>query len=102
MVSRPPRSTLFPYTPLFRSLFVGDSLVPRDFAYYNSDGERANPGALSWSIGPTPWITPVGKGVATVIDRKSTRLNSTHPSISYAVFCVKKKNGLSLRHVAYL
>jgi len=63
-------------SPILDSLFVGDSLVPRDFAYYNSDGERANPGALSWSIGPTSVATinattgvihGVGKGVATVI-----------------------------------
>ena len=62
-------------SPILDSLFVGDSLVPRDFAYYNGDGERANPGPLSWSIGPTSVATinpttgviqGVGKGVATI------------------------------------
>jgi hypothetical protein len=62
-------------SPILDSLFVGDSLVARDFAYYNGDGERANPGPLTWSIGPssvatidaaTGVIHGVGKGVATV------------------------------------
>ncbi len=74
-VSSPIPPTLI-LSPILDSLFVGDSLVPRDFAYYNSDGERANPGPLSWSIGPTSVATinattgvihGVGKGVATVI-----------------------------------
>ena len=73
-VSNPVPPTLV-LTPILDSLFVGDSLVPRDFAYYNSDGERANPGPLSWSIGPntvatidatTGVIHGVGKGVATI------------------------------------
>ena len=73
-VSNPVPPTLV-LSPVLDSLFVGDSLVPRDFAYYNSDGERANPGPLSWSIGPntvatidatTGVIHGVGKGVATI------------------------------------
>src|SRR5438876_8317729 len=66
MIRRPPRSTLFPYTTLFRSHHRG-SAVPR--------------GAPGTSRHPS-----------TGRDRKSTRLNSSHPSISYAVFCLKKKN----------
>ena len=74
-VSSPIPPTLI-LSPILDSLFVGDSLAPRDFAYYNGDGERANPGPLTWSIGPTSVATinattgvihGVGKGVATVI-----------------------------------
>src|SRR5438067_9443879 len=71
MLRRPPRSTLFPYTTLFRSSRT--SVLPR---YLES--------ALASSVLPTP------AGPSTR-DRKSTRLNSSHVSISYAVFCLKKK-----------
>ena len=73
-VSSPIPPTLI-LSPILDSLFVGDSLPARDFAYYNSDGARANPGPLTWSIGPssvatinaaTGVIHGVGKGVATV------------------------------------
>jgi hypothetical protein len=73
-VSSPIPPTLI-LSPILDSLFVGDSLVPRDFVYYNGDGQRANPGPLTWSIGPTSVATinattgvihGVGKGVATV------------------------------------
>src|SRR5579863_10646883 len=64
MIRRPPRSTLFPYTTLFRS----------------------PPGRQ------LPWGFPLPDGCRPRRDRKSTRLNSSHPSISYAVFCLKKKN----------
>src|SRR6266542_5830396 len=63
MIRRPPRSTLFPYTTLFRSTMYG-----------------RNPGR---------WAARLGG--ANMVDRKSTRLNSSHGSISYAVFCLKKK-----------
>src|SRR2546430_13089263 len=75
MIRRPPRSTLFPYTTLFRSLGFGIS--PR--------GPSTLPSGPSW---------PITSGVAT--DRKSTRLNSSHSQISYAVFCLKKQNPLHL------
>src|SRR2546422_1107376 len=68
MIRRPPRSTLFPYTTLFRS---NDGL-----------GEAERP-LTPVIIGPT--------GVGKTADRKSTRLNSSHGYISYAVFCLKKK-----------
>src|SRR2546429_4345346 len=76
MIRRPPRSTLFPYTTLFRSLVGaggGDRLESRP-------GGR-EPGALNG----------VGIEVRPIEDRKSTRLNSSHGYISYAVFCLKKK-----------
>src|SRR5258708_29378682 len=76
MIRRPPRSTLFPYTTLFRSLpmFPENPLAPR------AQGVRATDIA-SHTLG-----APVD-----IRDRKSTRLNSSHQIISYAVFCLKKK-----------
>src|SRR3712207_8377988 len=83
MIRRPPRSTLFPYTTLFRSL--GQRLLRpgvRDGAQQRD--ERRGRGEHDLALG----------GVldqARVRDRKSTRLNSSHANISYAVFCLKKK-----------
>src|SRR5438876_3879560 len=72
---RPPRSTLFPYTTLFRSIIrsyiIGLKAQPARFA--------------SFACSRYPLFSPA-------LDRKSTRLNSSHPSNSYAVFCFKKKN----------
>src|SRR3712207_8147225 len=83
MIRRPPRSTLFPYTTLFRS--------PK------GDADRAweAPSLLSHSADP-PILSahfPSGRsgGFQAAQDRKSTRLNSSHANISYAVFCLKKK-----------
>src|SRR2546427_8212372 len=70
MIRRPPRSTLFPYTTLFRS-----PAVPRAAVCHPSTS-----GLAAFSSGPVP-----------ALDRKSTRLNSSHSQISYAVFCLKKK-----------
>src|SRR5687768_17881020 len=81
MIRRPPRSTLFPYTTLFRSL--GHFLLAADRAADERErlhGERAPPAALR-----RRHLDAVG------LDRKSTRLNSSHGYISYAVFCLKKK-----------
>src|SRR5438874_10267760 len=72
MIRRPPRSTLFPYTTLFRS---------RGQNHYPQDIELAIEGAH----------TALRAGCAVDRDRKSTRLNSSHVEISYAVFCLKKK-----------
>src|SRR5215217_9324321 len=74
MIRRPPRSTLFPYTTLFRS----------------RPGPRGSTGAACCR---TPWSHPsrAGRTRSTGRDRKSTRLNSSHANISYAVFCLKKK-----------
>src|SRR3712207_7194901 len=87
MIRRPPRSTLFPYTTLFRS-----TELP----------------------GISPWPTLIGmlalarvhlargaRGAARRLDRKSTRLNSSHANISYAVFCLKKKKQLLLPPPTY-
>src|SRR3712207_8304860 len=92
MIRRPPRSTLFPYTTLFRSaLGVRAGLL----------GEEAAPGV--------PWIVTTGDVPLALLlksgnfgdpglDRKSTRLNSSHANISYAVFCLKKNTN----HLFYL
>src|SRR5690348_17791905 len=80
MIRRPPRSTLFPYTTLFRSLrpHEGEAGDPRPL----------RPVVLRPELPAGPRTTGRnGRGS----DRKSTRLNSSHPSISYAVFCLKKK-----------
>src|SRR4051794_41705332 len=90
MIRRPPRSPLFPYTTLFRSHAEGRDAVevkrrkrrgcqPRDQRGQQQHRELADRGA--------------GK------DRKSTRLNSSHPSISYAVFCLKKKKKSKIQHI---
>src|SRR5690348_17803174 len=85
MIRRPPRSTLFLYTTLFRSQKSGQIEV---------HGPRAgnDPCAVGKVLyGPYNTITPGDGSVQSCEDRKSTRLNSSHPSISYAVFCLKKK-----------
>src|SRR2546430_8973374 len=83
MIRRPPRSTLFPYTTLFRSL------SDRDVREHVPDGPglraRGHPDGAGCGA---------DVGAAAVGDRKSTRLNSSHSQISYAVFCLKKKNRL--------
>src|SRR5438876_8869908 len=71
MIRRPPRSTLFPYTTLFRS----------GFAVEDQSGGKARNAVRGHKAGHRSFDG----------DRKSTRLNSSHPSISYAVFCLKKK-----------
>src|SRR5689334_23740998 len=72
MIRRPPRSTLFPYTTLFRSVIMGFAVPAMHYT-----------GMAAVSFKPM---------AETPEDRKSTRLNSSHSSISYAVFCLKKKN----------
>src|SRR5438876_2015013 len=79
MIRRPPISTLFPYTTLFRSFRL---VLPRD----KRDRLAARAARLK-----RPRACSVA-GCQAEGDRKSTRLNSSHPSISYAVFCLKKKN----------
>src|SRR5258708_20529990 len=99
MIRRPPRSTLFPYTTLFRSL---ENCFPVELSYVLRLAPQCHAGLL-W-VGPAtqgfqlPRISkPAGQFVLPVFsDRKSTRLNSSHQIISYAVFCLKKKNILSL------
>src|SRR2546430_5280709 len=100
MIRRPPRSTLFPYTTLFRSVDVRPQHPER----------RPDPNALA--VRPAGQLDPrldvavlevAGDGLdggvdprREVLDRKSTRLNSSHSQISYAVFCLKKKKTITL------
>src|SRR5256885_13271490 len=76
MIRRPPRSTLFPYTTLFRSERIGPEI----------DVQQAALGPLEEHL-----LALVDGGIDELEDRKSTRLNSSHLVISYAVFCLKKK-----------
>src|SRR5258708_1225459 len=83
MIRRPPRSTLFPYTTLFRSIRPAGLCglaepVGHDFAWRPARHDRRDDLSLQHLVGH--------------VDRKSTRLNSSHQIISYAVFCLKKKN----------
>src|SRR3712207_8871344 len=91
MIRRPPRSTLFPYTTLFRSIRQVAVLQPADARrpVHGPCGARAVPVSRQ---GARPGPGPRARGVRPQgADRKSTRLNSSHANISYAVFCLKKK-----------
>src|SRR3712207_7259879 len=94
MIRRPPRPTLFPSTTLFRSYGCRHSLV---------DGiNRATDVMIAGKVAVICGYGDVGKGSAASLrgqDRKSTRLNSSHANISYAVFCLKKKNTRSDFHI---
>src|SRR3712207_7433798 len=93
MIRRPPRSTLFPYTTLFRSVVEGFELEgivhPAQGVQYQLVGE---PGVLGEERAVE--VGAVGVLAAGSLDRKSTRLNSSHANISYAVFFLKKKKEL--------
>src|SRR3712207_6895020 len=92
MIRRPPRSTLFPYTTLFRSAWR--KVVPPDFVFAIK-GSRYITHMLKLSKFDAPLGNFFAQGIlklgAQLGDRKSTRLNSSHANISYAVFCLKKK-----------
>src|SRR3712207_8919289 len=93
MIRRPPRSTLFPYTTLFRSSFVRETDKPSfdpSLWFLARDGEEVCGVALCKVLGDEGWVDVVGVR-RPWRDRKSTRLNSSHANISYAVFCLKKK-----------
>src|SRR3712207_8765300 len=85
MIRRPPRSTLFPYTTLFRSQAAPGVKVTRK----NFGRDRRYPIVNRFR---DQGMAVQGKDEALERDRKSTRLNSSHANISYAVFCLKKKN----------
>src|SRR3712207_7077792 len=87
MIRRPPRSTLFPYTTLFRSRRE-DPRHPREQA------ALLGAGRVRRSVGTTRRQAGVLVSGPGQRDRKSTRLNSSHANISYAVFCLKKKNNI--------
>src|SRR3712207_7533200 len=91
MIRRPPRSTLFPYTTLFRSGLLDAVLPGEDFVEAEAAGL-----AVDVLDGDLDAGQLVARGCA---DRKSTRLNSSHANISYAVFCLKKKKKITSLHV---
>src|SRR2546430_13519862 len=97
MIRRPPRSTLFPYTTLFRS----DPLEAVRQYQRAAELDASEPYLFDWGAelllhhAPEPAIEVFSKGK----DRKSTRLNSSHSQISYAVFCLKKKNNRTLPYM---
>src|SRR5437764_2354405 len=86
MLRRPPISTLFPYTTLFRSQYLSPE---------QAEGDRAGAASDVYALGVVAFECLAGRrpfdGGSPVQDRKSTRLNSSHRCISYAVFCLKKK-----------
>src|SRR5258708_17434023 len=88
MIRRPPRSTLFPYTTLFRSQADGEEPeAPRGAQRGRREGRLGQAGPAGRPSRGR--LAPTG-----LLDRKSTRLNSSHQIISYAVFCLKKKNNV--------
>src|SRR3989442_4707223 len=89
MIRRPPRSTLFPYTTLFRSGPVARR--HQNCEFIQARGQRAPKSDLLAQL-PKPLRKRRAAEVHIERDRKSTRLNSSHVRISYAVFCLKKKN----------
>src|SRR3712207_8088541 len=100
MIRRPPRSTLFPYTTLFRSQagheraadVAGDAGEENGHVELIRRFEERARGVLPASVYD---YYAGGAGDEQTLDRKSTRLNSSHANISYAVFCLKKKNNIS-------
>src|SRR3712207_8961200 len=102
MIRRPPRSTLFPYTTLFRSRGEGDENGGLDASGGGSCSPTGLTPAVSWRgasttcAAGTSWSSACRAGASSwrPRDRKSTRLNSSHATISYAVFCLNKKNSL--------
>src|SRR2546430_12597113 len=89
MIRRPPRSTLFPYTTLFRSRHNHEQAQK---SQKNSDNRRYFFRGFSCCLGLRKARANCDQRHAIQLDRKSTRLNSSHSQISYAVFCLKKKN----------
>src|SRR3712207_8954592 len=91
MIRRPPRSTLFPYTTLFRSQDCNASSV--NLARVRNRLFTAITRSKAWVrvTGVGPGMVELMEEFAAIKDRKSTRLNSSHANISYAVFCLKKK-----------
>src|SRR2546430_7559776 len=96
MIRRPPRSTLFPYTTLFRSSFPGGNsyefqAVPSPSLSYGPARVSSFPPNVYTDFYASVDVLGWTNSYSQALDRKSTRLNSSHSQISYAVFCLKKK-----------
>src|SRR3712207_8060173 len=91
MIRRPPRSTLFPYTTLFRSVLL--SLIIREPVSAQAPTTDSIEIRKILAFNAEAWKE---FNLEKVTDRKSTRLNSSHANISYAVFCLKKKNKIQI------
>src|SRR3712207_7796754 len=96
MIRRPPRSTLFPYTTLFRSGLPIRAVCTVTLDELAGETPKQNP--TSGGLVPRRLHVVVDGDTLAGIDRKSTRLNSSHANISYAVFCLKKKTNLPKLH----
>src|SRR3712207_7908741 len=94
MIRRPPRSTLFPYTTLFRSRFAQLAGAAEAVALPERHGGGHAGGRRDHHPGAGDLLDPPARGAEQEEDRKSTRLNSSHSNISYAVFCLKKKKNI--------
>src|SRR3712207_6947374 len=99
MIRRPPRSTLFPYTTLFRSQLELDAALAGLPEEFRVPVVLRDVGGLDYAEIATTLGVPVG---TVKRDRKSTRLNSSHANISYAVFCLKKKKKKIPHHTSQL
>src|SRR2546427_1208057 len=99
MIRRPPRSTLFPYTTLFRSLAAGCSDALEQKSSAGQGIAVVDSGARTLSLISATDFTVSTRDWQSA-DRKSTRLNSSHSQISYAVFCLKKKKKRATQHSA--
>src|SRR5690242_20799387 len=98
MTRRPPRSTLFPYTTLFRSADELQPLIER--RRIRAGARLRQSGCPHSGLNGKPDLEALRCGAECPLDRKSTRLNSSHMPTSYAVFCLKKKNRPVLSEVA--
>src|SRR3712207_8794212 len=93
MIRRPPRSTLFPYTTLFRSLAVQDALVYADLSFNKLTNVLDDRNQSLRRLTGLTYLDLSNNSLKKI--GKSTRLNSSHANISYAVFCLKKKKQLT-------
>src|SRR5947209_12629417 len=98
MIRRPPRSTLFPYTTLFRSTFNGHLDFPKKHGRPPKPYQQRTRPCPGTEFLTSRHFPDENQGNFRLVDRKSTRLNSSHANISYAVFCLKKKKKIAKTH----
>src|SRR5688572_32494724 len=98
MIRRPPRSTLFPYTTLFRSELCFSYAPDTNTRIFNASLLAAEVLARVGKLTGEQELCTFAKRATRYVDRKSTRLNSSHSQISYAVFCLKKKKKRKKKH----